>query len=465
MTRSADGVFDKFRITFGEGLTPTEQLLKHLGERSFLRFWSHANPRLTRNEELCDLLVVCGNFVIMFSDKSIDFQFDINEPIAWRRWYDKAIAKSVKQLNGAERRLIKLRNPVFKDRLCTVPIGIPLPSPDRVRIYRIAVVSFSEGQDFKAPPKPFIEIDGSVVGQLHESERAIPFKIGDVSPSSDFLHVIDLAGLWAILTTLDTITDFVHYLDARQAFIRGKPHNSAANEWCMLTRHLFGFTSTGDPVPLDAANPGYTRLTNDELRAESTKAGLSARKALNRISYVWDRLVSSQAEMLERQSFAFSTFSRVEDAERALRYMALETRLDRRTLGRAWLEACKISGPDQTANVRTVPHRGNGTPTYVFITVKKPDEMSDHEYHDQRRELAKKMLLASLVDVPTSTVIIGLASELGTEPTTHDFLHLEVADHVDTASLQADAQECWDFKKKYFADPKSTMVSERDIAS
>jgi hypothetical protein len=45
MMQSDSGVFDQFRINFGKGFTPTEQLLKYFGERSFLRFWSHANPR------------------------------------------------------------------------------------------------------------------------------------------------------------------------------------------------------------------------------------------------------------------------------------------------------------------------------------------------------------------------------------------------------------------------------------
>jgi len=65
MLQSASGVFDQFRINYGKGLTPTEQLLKYFGERSFLRFWSHANPHTTSSQELCDLLVICGDYVIL----------------------------------------------------------------------------------------------------------------------------------------------------------------------------------------------------------------------------------------------------------------------------------------------------------------------------------------------------------------------------------------------------------------
>ena len=230
MMLSATGPFDQFRINYGESLTPTEQMLKYFGERSFLRFWSHANPHATPSQEFCDLLVVCGDYVIIISDKSNKFQFGKDERIAWQRWYREAVAKSVRQLNGAVRHLFELQTPIFKDRACTVPFGIPIPSPERAKVYRIAVVSLSREVNDAVPPQPFLAIDGAVTGGQHVDDDATPFKLGDVSRENEFVHVIDLAGLWADLSDLDTITDFARYLDARNAFIREQPLNSAANE-------------------------------------------------------------------------------------------------------------------------------------------------------------------------------------------------------------------------------------------
>ena len=415
--RPPSGAFDQFRINYGEGLTPTEQVLKYFGERSFLRFWSHANPHRTPWQELCDLLVVCGDYVIIFSDKSSDFQFQKDEQIAWRRWYREAIAKSVRQLNGAVRHLFELQTPIYKDTACKVPLGIPIPSREKAKVYRVAAVSLSKEVNDAQPPQPFLAIDGAVTGDQHVDDGATPFRLGDVSPDTEFVHVIDFAGLWAVLSDLDTITDFARYLDARSAFIRGQAFNSAANEWCMLTRYLFSFTVEGDPLPLDAANPGFTRLSNGEWQAESTKAAFRARKEANRDSYLWDRLVDRQAEMIERQSFDASTYNSVEDAERVVRHMALEPRLHRRLLGRAWKEACLIAEPGQAANLRTVPHSDNDATTYVFFTLKQPDGMADDQYRRRRPDLLKNMVLASLIDFPTSKVIIGIASELGRNPT------------------------------------------------
>jgi hypothetical protein len=274
---------------------------------------------------------------------------------------------------------------------------------------------------------------------------------------------MDIAGLWAVLSDLDTITDFAQYLNARKAFIRGQIGNSAANEWCMLTRYLLSFTADGDPLPLDSVNPGQTHLSNAEWQSESTQAAFRARKESNCVSYLWDFLVGHEAEMVERQSFAFSTYSSVQDAERVVRHLALETRLNRRLLGRAWKEACQIDAPDQSANIRTVHHSAEDATTYVFFTLRQAGGMADGEYRQRRRHLLQNMVLASLIDIPTSKVIIGIASELGQEPDSYDLLHFNVAEDANHDSLQADAQSCWDLKKQVFGDPRRTIIDERDI--
>lgn len=98
---TSDPAFDslcQIRLSYGTGSTPTEKLLRALGERSFLRFWSHATPRVSPTQELCDLLVICGEYVFVFSDKGANYQFDEMPHIAWTRWYRSAVAKSIKQL-------------------------------------------------------------------------------------------------------------------------------------------------------------------------------------------------------------------------------------------------------------------------------------------------------------------------------------------------------------------------------
>ncbi len=52
---------------------------------------------------LCDLLVVFGSDVVLFSDKNIKFNLDIDLKVAWRRWERKSIHDSIVQLLGARK--------------------------------------------------------------------------------------------------------------------------------------------------------------------------------------------------------------------------------------------------------------------------------------------------------------------------------------------------------------------------
>jgi hypothetical protein len=58
------------RFKRSDGLTASEQLLAQICDRSFLKLWTYPNLFKKPGKELTDLLVVFGNDVIIFSDKS-----------------------------------------------------------------------------------------------------------------------------------------------------------------------------------------------------------------------------------------------------------------------------------------------------------------------------------------------------------------------------------------------------------
>src|SRR5437879_5600866 len=88
-------------MTVSAGLTRTERFLGRLAGRSFLSLWSHANCYRDIAKELCDLLVVCHNVVIIFSDKEVRFDDTLPLERAWARWYNRAVRKSLPQLKRA----------------------------------------------------------------------------------------------------------------------------------------------------------------------------------------------------------------------------------------------------------------------------------------------------------------------------------------------------------------------------
>src|SRR4051812_34436003 len=94
-----------------DGVTTAERYLKRLCDRSFLSLWSY--PGLYRDQgggggkgdgkELCDLLVVFENYIIIFSDKDCAFPDSGDLERDWCRWYRRAVEHSAKQVWGAER--------------------------------------------------------------------------------------------------------------------------------------------------------------------------------------------------------------------------------------------------------------------------------------------------------------------------------------------------------------------------
>jgi hypothetical protein len=122
------------RAASAQGTTESERTLAKLAKRAFLSLWSYLNvytdvgrPGPGDGKELCDLLVVFGNDVLLFSDKDCEYKVGAEVKVAWPRWYKKAIEKSAKQLAGAERLLRNFPGRFFIDKACETPMPVPLP--------------------------------------------------------------------------------------------------------------------------------------------------------------------------------------------------------------------------------------------------------------------------------------------------------------------------------------------------
>jgi hypothetical protein len=130
-----------------EGVTPSERYLKSLCDRSFLSLWSY--PGVFRDQgrtngkgdgkEVCDLLVVFENHVIIFSDKHIQFDNADDVGVGWPRWFRKAVLKSAAQVWGAERWIRRFPQRLFLDKQCTVAFPITLPAPEIAVFHRVVV--------------------------------------------------------------------------------------------------------------------------------------------------------------------------------------------------------------------------------------------------------------------------------------------------------------------------------------
>jgi hypothetical protein len=114
--------------------TPSEEYLFRISQAAFLSLWAHPNVYTDESKpankgvgtELCDLLVVFGNDVIVFSDKHIGYKETGQPLVDWSRWYRRAIKKSVDQLLGARSWLQRFPGRLFLDPLCRTPFPIRL---------------------------------------------------------------------------------------------------------------------------------------------------------------------------------------------------------------------------------------------------------------------------------------------------------------------------------------------------
>jgi hypothetical protein len=112
-------------IEKAEGFTEAERYLRALCERTFLSMWSY--PSVFRDQgrenggdgkEVCDLLVVFDDNILIFSDKQCKFPSGGDPKVNWGRWYKAAVRDSAKQIWGAERWIRSFPNRLFLDRKC-----------------------------------------------------------------------------------------------------------------------------------------------------------------------------------------------------------------------------------------------------------------------------------------------------------------------------------------------------------
>ena len=302
----------------------TEQFVLSVCQRSFLSLWCHGNPKGKGGKELCDILVVCDPHVIVVSVKEVLLKGGEDPAVDYSRWERRAVDASVKQIYGAERWLTTASHVTRSDGSA----GLKLPSPTDRRIHRIAVAFGSKGE--------------------------IAIKSGDLGHG--FVHVMTEHSFNEVMTELDTITDFVEYLKAKEDCVAGGcsiiMEGSESN--------LLGlYLSNGRSFP----SGSNVLVVEDTLwRAIQKKPEFVRRKEADRESYAWDKLIDRLADSSANPIGEPSL--QLNDLELALRAMARENRFSRRLLGRGLREFLQQA---TAGKVRSRMLIGPSSIIYVFV--------------------------------------------------------------------------------------------------
>lgn len=184
------------RFQKASGLTPSEHLLAELCDRSFLSLWSYPNLFRKPSKELTDLLVVFGNDVVLFSDKSCAYPDSGDVALDWARWHRRSIMESARQIKQAEEWIRKQSKRVYLNAKATEPLPVALPPPELARIHRVCVALGASGRaKFEIGRNTLSIIPAAVDGE-------VAFAVGRLSSIKGWVHVFDDQTLSIVLSEL-----------------------------------------------------------------------------------------------------------------------------------------------------------------------------------------------------------------------------------------------------------------------
>lgn len=427
------------------GTTASERFLARLAERSFLSLWAYPNVYRDRGKELCDLLVVCGNKVIVFSDKSIAWPDGASLDVAWPRWYRRAIGHSAGQLKRAVNWLQAHPDRIYLDAACTQRFPIEIPSADQLEIHAVIVARGAS----VACRQYFGSGSGSLaISPLDSSpgsNREVPphpFFIGNPSRLPDtFFHVLDDVTLSILLLELDTITDLTGYLSKKARLVEGNHLIGAHGEEDLLALYLKDINNQGEHDFV--VSSGIPLGPNDKIVVEGgsydafrRRGEYRRKKAADKVSYFWDRLIEQFAKHILADSsyvvHGFETFHEPTKRELGLRYMALQSRLERRS------NSLAIKGAFEKIGVRDRFFRamlpGPTSPdqdTAFFVLLVKRDsalkDATDDEYRAYRGSVLHAYAMNLLRYKRDLKRVIGIATEgeLKTRLRSEDMIYAE----------------------------------------
>ncbi len=448
---------------FSNGKTPSERYLSGLCKRAFLSLWSYPNLHTDEGRkkgkgvghELCDLLVVFENDVIIFSDKYVTFNEKIDVKSAWRRWYKKAVVKSANQVYGAESWLRKHPERIYLDAHCQHKLPVELPAADSFRVHRICVAHgvYNACKDyFGGNSLGSLVVNSGIQGA---DEHNQPFHVGAVNPEKGFVHVFEDFTLDAVFTELDTIADFIAYLNKRENFLtKEKLTILAPGEEQLLAIYLTHINSDGehDFVLSTGDNDEPDFISFDESFWDSMVQNpqYRAKKEADKISYAWDRLIEHFIKHGRNYDDTSQGNQTTAELEWGLRFMASEPRIRRRQLAHAIVHLLENT-PQGKRATRVVYSNDFPEYAYVFLVLPKLEDENYEEYRINRNALLLAYCKVTKLRCQTANYIIGLATEnYGAEGASEDLAVLDVREWTDEMQEEA----------KYIRNEASLLLDE-----
>ncbi|UNK57898.1 SEC-C domain-containing protein [Pseudoxanthomonas daejeonensis] len=416
------------------GTTETERHLSRLCDETFLSLWSYPNlytdeglSKTKQGKELCDLLCVFGRDIVIFSDKSISFS-EKEIGISWPRWYRRAIYASAKQILGAEKWIKEHGDRVFLDKLCKNRFPLPIESGSGARFHRIVVARNSKESAeryFGAGSSGSLVIRPDLCGEEHAKH---PFHVGMIFEGGPYIHVLDDTSLDLVLGHLDTASDFVNYLAAKEDAITNGMLRSAAGEEEILAFYLAtrrGASERRDLVPPSIREGARTLVLIEGLWDEySSSESYEQEKELLKISYLWDDLLKRiSGHVLAGDAIGPH---KVDSHEKVIRLFAAECRRSRLVLSEQILEKYQ-QVPADRRSARVVRSPSDPKKAFIFLFFPRDHGQEHHDYREERQEAALAYALTLKLMSPEFRHICVVATEpKQSDGRSEDFMALDI---------------------------------------
>ncbi len=343
-----------------------EEIINQLACKSFLTEWCYLNPKGENGKEICDLLVVFDDTMLIIQIK--DIKFTGNDD----RYIRNAFEHPIKQLFGAERNLF------------TISKNLELINPNGHKY------TFNKGEITKIYRLVFSVGDGEVPYNFIEMQK------------SKIIHTFDKS-IEKILNELDTISDFCKYLKDKENLCFSKTMLEIVQfrEVDMVGDYMYHNKSFSHLDSLDMViyDKGIWEKTTEDSVYQS-------KKNADKVSYFWDHLIDC-------------TNSCAEDNYREIaRELSRPNRFYRRCLSEAFFSAHQIAEEKNREFRRVISILGT---TYCFLFTPKDFR---REY---RKSILGSSCFVARDKYRKNIKVIGIATEIGNDIVhSYDFVYLNM---------------------------------------
>lgn len=361
------------KIERGIPVNTTEKTLSDLCDLAFLKLWSFPNPYKEPGKELCDVLVVFDNNIIIFSVKNI--KYNENKGLAgWQRWKRKAIDESITQINGAEKWIKNHPDQIYLNKNCNTII--PINSKKKFKIYRIVVAHGISDSIANIPGNT----SGSLGIKYSDNNDFEDVQYFVELPKSPIYHILDSANLEILLKELDTITDFINYLKEKEKAIKLSKIVTYTGEEDVMGQYLRTIEpETGKHYILKDQNKDLiVDFENMIWKNFSNSYEYKEKKILDKSSYLWDKYLQQLCEYALNGELTGNIDIFQESSP--IKEMAKESRFYRRILSGGIIQSVNYFpeiADDYTRQVRLIMSEDNKS-AYVFLQIKY-NEQDDYE--------------------------------------------------------------------------------------